>query len=124
VSFQVVSDQAGDGLRLIGELDIAATDALLEEVDTFATRDGSRDLRIDLAELTFIDSSGIRALLKAAQRIGGNVVLLSPSPTVARILDIVRADSLPGLDIRAEGDDSPNDASTTDDRQTATDLAT
>lgn len=95
-------------IRLIGEFDMTGTDALLEQVDILVTGDGSRALYIDLAELTFIDSSGIRALLKASERIRGTLVLLSPRPSVAKILDIVRVDTLPGLEVRLDGVASPD----------------
>ena len=104
MGFQIAPDSEGHGLRLSGELDIAGADALLEQVESVAGRNGSPNVYVDLAELTFIDSSGIRALITASRRIGGKkMILLSPTPSVAKILDIVRVDTLPGLEVRPDG---------------------
>jgi anti-sigma B factor antagonist len=103
MSFQIAPDPDRNVLRLIGELDIAGVDALFEWVESLAGDHASQCLYLDLAELTFIDSSGIRALIAVGKRIGGRVILLSPKPSVAKILDIVRVDSLPGLEIRRDG---------------------
>ena len=93
MGFQIAPDSEGNVLRLSGELDIAGADALLEQVESVAGRNGSPSVHVDLAELTFIDSSGIRALITASRRIGGRkMILLSPTPSVAKILDIVRVD--------------------------------
>jgi anti-anti-sigma factor len=75
--------------RLIGELDISNAEtlgALLErEVD------GEGDITLDLAELTFIDSSGIRVLLQTMDRLNGKgrLLLLSPSSSVKSILTLM-----------------------------------
>ena len=54
-------------------------------------------LVLDLQALRRIDSSGLSALLsvlKAARAAGGDVVLLSPSATVASILRLTRLDQI------------------------------
>jgi anti-sigma B factor antagonist len=48
---------------------------------------------IDLAEVTFVDSSGLGALIvarKSARGGGGSVSLVSPPPTVRRLLGSTR----------------------------------
>ena len=48
---------------------------------------------VDLAGLTFIDSSGINALVQAARRWrqrGGTAVLAAPSPAARRVFEIAR----------------------------------
>jgi anti-anti-sigma factor len=82
---------------LIGELDLASSPALLEAVMPVARDAG--DLRLDLKELSFIDSSGIRAFLILAEELGktGRLILGSPSPTVEntlRLVGIQRADNI------------------------------
>jgi anti-sigma B factor antagonist len=72
---------------LTGELDMAATDQVGEAV---ASIEGSGDVVFDLRALTFIDSSGIRALLQAAERIDeGKLILAHPTEAVQRVLDLV-----------------------------------
>lgn len=54
-------------------------------------------VEVDLTGLTFIDSSGLSALVeghRAAQEAGGVVVLRNPTPMLRRLLDITRLDSL------------------------------
>ena len=86
-SFRV---EPGDGERvlvLIGELDMASTDTLSTAIDDVR---GSGDITLDMHRLTFIDSSGIRALHRAAQgTAGGRLVLSRPTPAVSRVLDLV-----------------------------------
>lgn len=57
------------GLRVTGELDLAGCDRLLEEAAA-AARPGL-PLHIDLRGVTFLDSSGVRALLAAERRARG-----------------------------------------------------
>ena len=78
-------------LRLRGELDVdsaslfaeAARLVLVHEIPT---------LVLDLSELDFIDSSGLREFVvafKCQREIGGDLVLRAPSTQVRRVLDIV-----------------------------------
>ena len=56
---------------------------------------------VDLAGVTFIDSSGIHALLASARAIeaaGGTLVIASPSPTVRRLLELVKADDVVAIE--------------------------
>lgn len=49
----------------------AAVDAVLH---------AQREVVLDLSELTFLNSTGIRALLIVAAKVGGGVVLRKPTP--------------------------------------------
>ena len=74
-------------LRLVGELDAHAA----ERLDAVITDTLVGDVRLDMAEVTFIDSSGLRSLIVHHQRIeatGHRLVIVSPSPTVARLFDL------------------------------------
>jgi anti-anti-sigma factor len=76
-----------------GELDIASV-GLLEAAIT-ELRPLQRRLRLDLSEVTFFDSSAVRALLKARriaiEDTGRTVELLATSPAVRRVLDMTGA---------------------------------
>jgi stage II sporulation protein AA (anti-sigma F factor antagonist) len=64
---------------------------------------GARHLTADVSALRFADSASIRALVLAARTLkerGGNLVLVSPQPPVARVLSLTGADQL--LTIRRE----------------------
>jgi anti-sigma B factor antagonist len=79
----------GDGahLALTGELDLACVprfEALLGSAFVMADH-----CLIDLARLTFVDSSGIRALLRARRRAaesGATLEIVGATATVARVL--------------------------------------
>ena len=93
-------------IGLDGELDIAtapALERLLREVE----RDRWPTVVVDLRQLSFIDSSGIRALLTANDRIGrrdGRMLVRHPSRAVRRTLAAIGVDSI--LDI-ADAVDEP-----------------
>jgi len=77
-------------LVLRGELDPHTAPQLRDEADR-AFASGRVDLVLDLAELNFIDSSGLRVIIsshKTASERGGRFVLRSPSQTARRLLDI------------------------------------
>jgi anti-anti-sigma factor len=59
-----------------GELDIATTPEL-EQALADATADGVVDIVLDLRELTFMDSTGLRALAQANSRAGESGIALS-----------------------------------------------
>jgi anti-anti-sigma factor len=86
-------------LQLKGELDLSGEEALSAAID--AARSAGQ-LRLDLSELTFMDSSGLRVILRAvlASNGSGPVVLERPSPTVRRLLDVALPTGAPGLEVR------------------------
>jgi anti-anti-sigma factor len=102
--------------RLAGELDIAAAAGLTQELAQIG--DGTRfRVVVDLSELTFIDSSGLNALVNAARTVeskGGWIVFSNATQHVARVLEIVALDESvdiePTLELalaRAEAEGSP-----------------
>ena len=92
-----VEERDEAGVRLIavaGELDIATAPSLCALLD--ATRAGRRPrLLVDLTDVGFCDSTGLRALLGAASEVrthGGRFALVCPPDSgVARLLDVVGA---------------------------------
>ena len=86
-----VADISQDAVRvtLKGRLDIAGA----AEIDLpFNTVIGSkRGVVVDLSDVTFLASIGIRVLVlgaKQLQRRGGNLVLLSPHPVAEKVLEM------------------------------------
>lgn len=94
--FAVRADSAGV-LWLTGEFDIAAIDECQATVD--AVLDAQREVVLDLSELTFLDSTGIRAFLIVAGKVGGGVVLRKPTPSVRRVLDLTGIEGRLGIRI-------------------------
>lgn len=79
-------------LRLVGELDLAASDGFRERVET-ALAAGARNVVLDMADARFIDSSMLKELLRAntaTREGGGQLVLTDVQPAVERLLDLTR----------------------------------
>jgi len=76
-------------LTLVGELDTAASGDVDDAVDELL-RKGVRTLVIDLGQISFIDSSGLRSLIRARQALGTEdaVHLRSPQAATLRLLEI------------------------------------
>ena len=83
-------------LTVEGELDVATAPQFRTSVGALLGT-GCRDLEIDLAGTTFLDSSGLGALVWAAHRIraaGGELSVVNPSVHVAQTLEITGIDRL------------------------------
>lgn len=96
---EVQADPDGT-LRLSGEFDMSSVETFRLAVETSA--DPEREIVLDLTDLTFLDSSGIRAILTMAQEIGTNGVLLrNPRANVRRVIELIGIEGRSG--IRVEG---------------------
>ena len=93
-----------DGFRLEGELDMATADDLSQ---IFRDAPSNDPIVLDFSGVSFMDSSGLRALLEGAgQPTGcGPVVIVNPSAQVRRVLDISIPGGTPGLEIRSLGEE-------------------
>jgi anti-anti-sigma factor len=94
-----VSADADSGhYRLEGYLDLSTTPVLLDAV---ASSNGeARQLVLDCADLSFVDSQGIRAFIAIAQGIpGGSLRLTGLRPETARVLRLVGLDTFPNIEI-------------------------
>jgi anti-anti-sigma factor len=89
------------GLRLTGELDLSTTETLLKAVEE-PLASGEGDLLLDLSDLTFMDSSGLRVVIGLASRLEGKgkLVLKSPGPMVLRLFELTGVTHLPNLELR------------------------
>ena len=77
-------------LTLAGELDVHTSPALQESLSDVIEAGHSR-LVIDLADVPFVDSTGLGTMIGAVKRVaprGGAVTLARPQPRVARTLDL------------------------------------
>jgi anti-anti-sigma factor len=83
-------------LRLSGEIDMH-TAPHLREATLCATRQFSPVLALDLADVDFMDSTGVEVLVSTRRRIdleGGRLKLLNPSRPVLRVLEVTGLDRL------------------------------
>jgi len=87
----MVSEREGDihVLRLDGELELATVPRVERELRHIEATNAAVIL-VDLEDVTFIDSTGIRLLITAAARCrsDGRLVIDRPSAAVARVLRI------------------------------------
>jgi len=81
-------------LALHGELDVAASTSVLKRLIELDLRPGQR-LLLDLRDVQFIDSTGIRLLLQArahAERARAAFTVVAGPPAVMRVLCLVGLD--------------------------------
>lgn len=82
---------------LAGELDMADADWVEATLATAAEH--HHEMQVDLSQLSFIDSTGMRALVALRQRariMQMEVVFTKPSPAVGRALEAASVDLTPG----------------------------
>ena len=94
-------------LHVAGEVDLAVAATLLDAILVAGLSGQARDLVVDLAEVTFLDSTGIAVLVQASRRLADMQVhlrLANPSPFVARVMDISGVGELLGLRATATAD--------------------
>lgn len=80
---QLTIDVRGAGLIVAGELDALTAPLMYGALEAFL----GRTVEIDMAGVTFMDSSGIACLLRAAHT-GITIVITDPSNPVRRILEL------------------------------------
>lgn len=96
---RVQSVDSGDWwcrITLSGELDLAGAPRVRQAVDDALGRD-RRHIAVDAAGLSFIDSTGLVALLNAREEVtaaGGSLRLTAASPAVTRVLEMAGLDDL------------------------------
>jgi anti-anti-sigma factor len=88
--FRIEPSRQGDArvLRLIGELDLSGVNLFEQTLEAELGADGGV-VALDLRELTFMDSSGLRALVMADRRVkkaGSTLVVVRPSGSVERVM--------------------------------------
>ena len=98
-----ITEVSPERYRLKGELDMASAGRLRDALQPIV--DAGGNITLDVADLTFIDSSGLRALILLSQRMNGaGPLVLSEVPVgVRRLLDIVGLESLPEIEVEASG---------------------
>jgi anti-anti-sigma factor len=75
-----------------GEMDIATSPELVSRLST-VRGPAPYHVLVDLAQLSFIDSTGIKALVASAKDAashGGTLVVVAPTANIQRVFDIVQ----------------------------------
>jgi anti-sigma B factor antagonist len=98
-AFRMEAVPAPEGVALLvmaGEIDLATSGGFRDHVDSALDR-GARGFVVDLAEVTFMDSTMLRELLRAHHDLvgaGGRLVLAAVGAPVARLLELTGTDGV------------------------------
>ncbi|MEY2471942.1 MAG: anti-sigma factor antagonist [Actinomycetota bacterium] len=76
------------GLSIAGEIDVATAPTLRTAIGAAIAVADRLPILLDMSEVSFIDSSGVSALVMSQRRSPGAVRIVTPSRAVTRILDI------------------------------------
>ena len=103
-SFSVKTLEEGDGVRLLieGELDLATVPRLSAALLS-VERNGHRSIVLDLGSLTFMDASGLTAILSSHHRAaaeGRTFTVESCRGIVARVFSLTGQEAVLGHDRR------------------------
>lgn len=94
---QVVPRDGLPVVRVRGEIDLSNADAVLRSIEA-AIDEHAPGLVVDLRELEFLDSAGVRLLFESARVVaaaGGRfVTLVDPGSPALRVLELAEATSL------------------------------
>jgi anti-anti-sigma factor len=99
-SFHVTSESSDGSQRIIasGELDIATVPVLEEAFDAAVATSAAR-IVVDLASITFIDSTGLRLLIKMTETCADGRLGIRSTAIVDRLLQVTGLlDQLPLID--------------------------
>ena len=102
---QLVIRRTPHGLSISGVIDNYNVDSFSRSFS--ALLDGNGDINVDLSELEFCDVSGIRSLVRAAQRLddGRRLVLHGLPQQLRTVMTLVGWTDMPGLVIGEVGAD-------------------
>ena len=97
--FSISPLEIGNGLRIVGELDVATAPRLGDALTDTASQS---DLVLDLSGVTFLDSDGVHAILELCRTRNGHgpVVIRNPSRAVTRVFEILALERYPGLEFQ------------------------
>jgi anti-sigma B factor antagonist len=97
-----VQKTAQQGARVVvsGEVDVSNAEDLRVQIDAALADDAVEQVEVDMAEVSYIDSTGIGVLVGAAHRAqeaGRGFKVLNPQANVLRILGLLGVDEVLGL---------------------------
>jgi anti-sigma B factor antagonist len=103
----IQSTAASSSMSVRGEVDLLTARQLRHAITDQLSHGPSPTLYLDLAGVSFMDSTGLKALLagqRTARLLGGDLVLTAASPPVARLLQII------GVPLALDPKEAPADA--------------
>jgi anti-sigma B factor antagonist len=99
---EIIATENPFGLRLSGEIDMASA-PVFEEALLVALADG-RPVTIDMHDVTFIDSSGLKVIVSSAAESTSQepLTVKDPSPAVRRVMELFGMEQLPHIRVIGE----------------------
>lgn len=91
-AFDLFTSRTDDAavVKVIGELDLSTAPRLRDLLAELAGN-GTNEVTLDFAEMSFIDSTGVSVLVSGLKRLretGGDLALQSPRASAMKVLDI------------------------------------
>ncbi len=102
---RIISTQQRVTAFLEGEIDHHTASALRMEIDDAVQRNKPRTLKLDFADVTFMDSSGIGLVMgrfRTIQPFGGKLVVSNLSPQIYKIMQLAGLEKIVKLSKREE----------------------
>lgn len=87
-TFEVSRLDGGPGLRVTGDLDLHSAGELTAALAAFQD---AEEVWLDMTEVTFIDSSGLRSILSFARSRNehGRIVIVDPTSVVGPVFNMI-----------------------------------
>jgi anti-anti-sigma factor len=99
-----------DGVKVAGEIDLAVADALFDGLESAANVAGDL-LVVDLTHVTFMDSTGIRALVQLSRRCPRTDFTILTSREVFSVFELAGLATAPWLNVEIRPPDGDTDTS-------------
>jgi anti-sigma B factor antagonist len=99
LKFAISSQRLADGTIVVGasgELDLY-TAPELEQALASRVAEGAKQLVVDLSAATFVDSTALHVLLRAARQLegkAGELIVVAPDPNVRKVFEITGFDRI------------------------------
>ena len=109
-NFRIETLKTGSGvtIKLGGELDNATCGELVSAFEQSAAQGDVREVVLDLAEVSFIDSAGMRAMIMVEQSAGERGLTLTVVPAADSVTDMLRITGLAErVTLAGPGTDAP-----------------
>ncbi|MBP3446056.1 MAG: anti-sigma factor antagonist [Clostridia bacterium] len=102
---RIISTQQRVTAFLEGEIDHHTAAALRMEIDDAVQRNKPKTLKLDFADVTFMDSSGIGLVMgrfRTVQPLGGKLIVSNLSPQVYKIMKLAGLEKIVTLSKRED----------------------
>lgn len=108
---RIISTQQRVTAFLEGEIDHHTASALRMEIDDAVQRNKPKTLKLDFADVTFMDSSGIGLVMgrfRTLQPLGGKLVVSNLSPQIFKIMQLAGLEKIVKLSKREDVNNAEN----------------